>query len=294
MAKSSLTVFEYNQNGSIRVTNDGRFSVYDVFLATGVVKKRGNTSETFKRIASQHPKVLTICDTFKFPGQGQQDTPVADEEGVYQILMVSPGKKADEFREWAAKVLKKERITRTNTGEPYWYKRLKQFNEETNIPDGYFCIFKETLDIVGQLEAKGYTLPDTITPDISIGKHWVNYLRRQGINPDDISVKYSYRYPNQKYPVSPRAYDEDYLPQFRKWFRSEYKPVKLPKYLIGKDQGCLPALSKVLGVPLNVLTGKQNLCRKGGVASSITFNQSSKEKNEQKIIRQNGSPNINR
>jgi prophage antirepressor-like protein len=254
MAKSSLTVFDFKsqQVRVIKIDNEPWFVAKDLC----VILEIKNVSDALTRLDDDE-KGIALIDTLG----GKQEMAVVSESGMYALVMSSRKSQAKPFRKWVTSEvltsIRKKGYYSTDgslPGEPYWYKRLKQFNEETNIPDGYFCIFKETLGIVGQLEAKGYTLPDTITPDISIGKHWVNYLRRQGINPDDISVKYSYRYPNQKYPVSPRAYNEDYLPKFRKWFRSEYKPVKLPKYLAGKDRSCLPALAKVLGIP-NTLAG---------------------------------------
>jgi hypothetical protein len=50
-------------------------------------------------------EVTTFCSNFKFPGRGQRDTPVATEEGIYQILMLCPGQRGAEFRAWAAGIL---------------------------------------------------------------------------------------------------------------------------------------------------------------------------------------------
>ncbi len=38
-------------------------------------------------------------------GRGQHPTPVTDEEGLDQILMLLPGSNAAEFRKWAASIL---------------------------------------------------------------------------------------------------------------------------------------------------------------------------------------------
>lgn len=141
-------------------------------------------------------------------------------------------------------------------GEPYWYKRVKKFLTDNKVPPGYFSIFQETLGLVAELEAAGYILPDDAIPDMSIGKCWANYLRSQNVNPKSISVKYPHHYPGWAHPVPAYAYDEEYLPRFRKWFRENYRKSKLPNYLKGKDRTSLPALAKVLEIPLHLLTGQ--------------------------------------
>ena len=136
---------------------------------------------------------------------------------------------------------------------PYWYQRLLLFLKQNKVPAGYFSIFQETITLVGDLEAAGYVLPDNAIPDISIGMCWAKHLRAENINPSDIAISYPHQYPDRTYPVDANAYPEDLLPKFRKWFRETYKPTKLPNYLAGKDADSLPALSKMLGVPIGAL-----------------------------------------
>ena len=102
---SNLTIFAGEYNGhTIRVTEDGRFSVFDVLVGFGVCDK-AHCAETLNRIADKYPEVNGFCVNFKFPGRGQRETPVATEEGLYQILMLCPGKRGAEFRKWAAGIL---------------------------------------------------------------------------------------------------------------------------------------------------------------------------------------------
>ena len=136
---------------------------------------------------------------------------------------------------------------------PYWYQRLTIFLAQNKVPPGYFSIFQETIVLVSELETAGYVLPDNAIPDISIGKCWANYLRSEKINPNDIAVSYPHQYPGWKHTVDANAYPEKFLPEFRRWFRETYKPTKLPNYLAGKDSAALPALSKMLGVPIAAL-----------------------------------------
>ncbi|MEG4149394.1 hypothetical protein [Microcoleus sp. Pol12B5] len=136
---------------------------------------------------------------------------------------------------------------------PYWYQRLMLFLAQNKVPAGYFSIFQETITLVGDLESAGYVLPDNAIPDISIGKCWANYLRAERINPNDVAISYPHQYPGWAKSVDANAYPEELLPKFRKWFREAYRPTKLPNYLAGKDADALPALSKMLGVPIRAL-----------------------------------------
>ncbi len=138
---------------------------------------------------------------------------------------------------------------------PFWYQRLTLFLAQNKVPPGYFSIFQETIILVGDLESAGYIIPDNAVPDISIGLCWAKHLRGEGIEPNEVAVVYPHKYPDHRNIVNANAYPEDMLPKFRKWFRETYKPVKLPVYLAGKDSAALPALSKMLGIPIAQLKG---------------------------------------
>jgi hypothetical protein len=74
-------------------------------VAFGVADKPSNAKNVYDRLAASNLELTTICSKFKFPGRGQRDTPVATEEGIYQILMLCPGQRGAEFRAWAAGIL---------------------------------------------------------------------------------------------------------------------------------------------------------------------------------------------
>lgn len=103
MSSISVRAFDFEDH-VIRSTGDGRFSVYDVLVAFGVCDKP-NCQKVFKRINDGNPEVNPLWINLKFPGKGQRETPVANEEAMYQILMLCPGKRGAEFRAWAANIL---------------------------------------------------------------------------------------------------------------------------------------------------------------------------------------------
>ena len=74
--------------------------------ATWTIFSPSNLSTWFERIATpplERPKatatanagddaneVLTLCKHFKFSGQGQRETPVADARGIVHVIMLPP------------------------------------------------------------------------------------------------------------------------------------------------------------------------------------------------------------
>lgn len=110
---SSLSFFTHEfGDHEIRVVGDGRFSVLDVLKAfvaptvrKGVQAKQINPTQVLKTLCDGNPEVLQLLEGFKFPGRGQRQTPVTDEQGMYQILMLMPGERGAEFRKWAAGII---------------------------------------------------------------------------------------------------------------------------------------------------------------------------------------------
>jgi hypothetical protein len=133
---------------------------------------------------------------------------------------------------------------------PRFYQRLVLFNQRTGkIPTGYFCVFSETLELVGQLEAHGYTIPDHLTIDISIGSCWCNYMRKTlELEPKKVCRKYDHWYPGQPYPVQAYIYPLRLLPEFREWFDITYCRNQLLHYLKKNDPSALPAVNRFLGL----------------------------------------------
>jgi hypothetical protein len=72
---------------------------------------------------------------------------------------------------WTQELLTTGRVEIASQSQaPRFYQRLVLFYKRTGkIPTGYFCIFSETVELVGNLEMQGYIIPDHLTIDISIG-----------------------------------------------------------------------------------------------------------------------------
>ncbi|MFL9458965.1 hypothetical protein AB0758_49335 [Tolypothrix bouteillei VB521301_2] len=96
---TSLTILEY---GEIRVTDDGRYSVYDTLF---VLAAKKNPRDAWKNLCEQYPEVVVKTDYFQFPGAGQRPTPVANTEDILYIIGLLPGAVGHAYREDAAKMM---------------------------------------------------------------------------------------------------------------------------------------------------------------------------------------------
>lgn len=99
---TNLIRFDGFDDAEIRVTPDGRYSVYDVIRFCGC---KGQW-EVWKRLAVAFPELLTKCEEYKFAGRGgaARPTPVASRESILQIIGLLPGAVGRSYRESAAKV----------------------------------------------------------------------------------------------------------------------------------------------------------------------------------------------
>ena len=77
-------------------------SVFD-FLEN--VAKKKNPHEVLRRLENQTPEVLTFCESFKFPGRGQHDTPICTLACAVKLLQVTPGEAGREARSQSAELL---------------------------------------------------------------------------------------------------------------------------------------------------------------------------------------------
>src|SRR5215467_7054131 len=85
-----------------------------------------------------------------------------------------------------------------------------------NVPVGHFSVLTAmTLTLIAPLEVMGYTLPESMWPDISEGRMFAGWLRLEhGIEPNQLPT-YRHVFEDGRNPVSARAYPEELLANFR-------------------------------------------------------------------------------
>ena len=79
-----------------------RVSVIDVIKAVGDVQ---HPRSAWRDICSAHPEAVALTHGFKFPGRGQNLTPVTDARGLVIIIFLLPSRKAARFRAAGAELL---------------------------------------------------------------------------------------------------------------------------------------------------------------------------------------------
>ena len=93
----------------------------------------------------------------------------------------------------------------------------------------------------------GYTLPDNMLPDISMGRIFSKWLRDNGYNPDAMPT-YRHRYEDGRV-VDARAYPKSIWPEFQKHLVQEWMHNRAMKYFKPRDAEALPYIEKLLALP---------------------------------------------
>jgi hypothetical protein len=126
---------------------------------------------------------------------------------------------------------------------PYHIERYMANRSE--IPHTHFSMLNEMMfGFVGQLEKDGYTLPERLVPDISMGKIFCKWLRSKGVNTDRLPT-YKHRYQDGRV-VDAKLYPNSVLADFRRHFHEEWLPQNAIAYFEKKDPLALPFLRKLL------------------------------------------------
>lgn len=109
-----------------------------------------------------------------------------------------------------------------------------------NVPNGYFCVFKEIASMIVPMIRAGVVINDKVIPDISVGLAWSKFWKANNFEDDcGPRIKYDHEYPDyypqaKKNPQPAHAYPDEALGVFRQWLKENYIINKLPKYLLSK------------------------------------------------------------
>ena len=110
----------------------------------------------------------------------------------------------------------------------------------SSAPDGYFIIFNEVSGLIVDLIAADLPVTDKTIPDISVGRCWGDYWTTN--NFDEVygpRIEYEHNYPSYypqsaKNPLPAKAYPDDAIKEFRRWFRHDYLVTRFPRYILTK------------------------------------------------------------
>lgn len=127
---------------------------------------------------------------------------------------------------------------------PYHIERYMA--NRSKIPHTHFSILNEMIfGLVGQMEKDGYTLPDKLIPDISMGLMFCKWLRTdKGIDTNQLPT-YKHKYQDGRV-VDAKLYPNSVLADFRTHFHEEWLPKRAIEYFKTRDPKALPFLQKLL------------------------------------------------
>ena len=117
------------------------------------------------------------------------------------------------------------------------------------IPRTHFSVLQElTYGLIAPMEAQGYTLPESMVPDISEGRMFARWLREEhGLEPNDFPT-YRHRYEDGRV-VEARLYPNDLLADFREHFQTVWLPQRASDYFSERDAAALPYLTQLIEGP---------------------------------------------
>jgi hypothetical protein len=96
------------------------------------------------------------------------------------------------------------------------------------------------------MEADGYTLPESMWPDISEGRIFARWLRdEKGLDTDSMPT-YSHDFEDGRKSCQAKAYPNDLLAEFRKHFTEDWMPNHGPRYFSERDPKALKHLKSLL------------------------------------------------
>ena len=108
-------------------------------------------------------------------------------------------------------------------------------NAKKNSVLGYWSMLNKMTELFAlPLEQAGLTLPENVIPDISTGRGFCDYLRKQGINPDHVVKKYTHTYLDGRQVHGVNQYPDIYYSMFTDWLKNIWIKEKCTKYLLAK------------------------------------------------------------
>lgn len=114
------------------------------------------------------------------------------------------------------------------------------------IPNTHFSMLNElTLALIAPLEAEGYVLPEHMIPDISSGRMFSDWLRKErGVEPAQFP-SYDHQYLDGRV-VQARLYPNEWLSDFRAYFFGVWMPKRCHQYFAERDAAALRFLPALL------------------------------------------------
>lgn len=122
----------------------------------------------------------------------------------------------------------------------------RYIQNKRKIPPTHFSMLNEVyLELFAPLDDAGIQIPTTMTPDISTGRMFSDFLRRKGGYDPDAMPTYEHEYPDGRI-VKARLYPIELLGEFRLWFNNEWLPHRAVDYFKSRLPQGLPYIQPLI------------------------------------------------
>lgn len=243
--QQSLTLIPHQVQGRVvqQRRKDGYINATAMCAASGKLFGHYNenkaTTAFFRALEADIGIAISELIQIVKGGDGIQGTWVHPKVAIHLAQWLSP--------EFAVKVVNWVHdwmIESSRQSMPYHLRRYSR--NRGNVPVGHFSILVEmTLAIIAPMEEAGYTLPEQFLPDISQGRMFSQFLRKDLRVKVDAMPGYLHVYEDGRI-VKARAYPEEYLPDFRRHLRNEWMPKRAVNYFRERDVDAALCLERIL------------------------------------------------
>ena len=244
--QQSLALIPHEVQGRVveQRRKDGYINATAMCAATGKLfndySRLKTTSAYFEALETDTGIPVTeLIQSVRGGEPGQQGTWVHPKVAIHLAQWLSP--------EFAVKVVNWVHDWMTGTSRQSMPYHLRRYTRNRgNVPIGHFSILAEmTLAIIAPMEDEGYTLPECFLPDISQGKMFSQFLRKELRVDTDQMPGYLHYYEDGRI-VKARAYPEEYLPDFRRHLREVWMPKRAVAYFRERDEEAALCLERIL------------------------------------------------
>jgi len=226
------------------------------FVGADVTKLLGyaRSSEAIRRHCKERGTLIQPIPT----NNGEQSMIIINEPNLYRLIVKSQLPSADAFETWVFEevipsIRKKGYYGKIDRSQvPNFYLRYQ--DNFHKIDKNYFSVISELfVTLNAELEKVGYQIPDKgendkqIMPDISVGRMFSNYLKKEDSQFNDTHKTYKHSFPDNRADVDARMYPLDALPTFRRFVYDVWIPQQAQKYFKQRDPLALEYLPKLLG-----------------------------------------------
>jgi len=212
-----------------------------------------NVSDAVSRLEDDEKNTIVITEGIR----GNPNKVIISESGLYSLVFKSTKPEAKKFRKWVTSevipaIRKKGSYGKIDRSQaPNFYIRYK--DNLHKIDRNYFSVISELfVTLNAELEKVGYQIPDKgadgigIYPDISVGRMFSDYLKKNAPQFIDQAKTYPHSFPDDRPDQDAKMYPIEALPIFRKFVYDRWIPEQSQRYLGKKDPLILDYLPKLL------------------------------------------------